>query len=823
MITNAMAVGLAGACLLVFAASANAITLARDGRPVATIVVREAALEVEPRLGGPFEPDHKVRWAAGDLQRVIMKMSGARLPIVGDGATVAGPVILVGASRRTEAWADRIPAGLTPRRREEGFLILCRGDTLLIAGNDEGPYNGTIYGVAEFLNRLGVRWFMPGEFGEVVPSRATVSFGDAEILERPDFALRLYGAHAHAYPDPDYRADLNAWRLHNKNHITSDELLAIAGDGHISLFLPGKDNFSHGVYPPEEFVEAHPEYFARTMDGRVNRGMVNLSHPDTPRLVAERIMAWIRAQEERTGRVPHSVGVALYDGPTVDYTPETMAGNLGFTELIGREGDPKHASVSEEWFRFMNKVVAEVVKEYPDFVIATNGYHNRDMPPEGVSLHPNLAVMFAPIWSDQIHAYDDPKSWQTVMQGNMLRRWCELSDRVYVYNYIYTMLVSALTPVPVTRKLARDYPLMKQWGVYGFTDEGNNSFMEHGMQTYYVRMKLQWDADVDVEAVLDDFFSTWYGPAAAPARAYWDALEECIESAVMLGHEDRILPYVYSPELVATLEARTREAEALAEQEPYRTRVRVDRLILEHLKGYMALNEAEFVGNYREAIKHADYMFEQRAELHRISPFFHLPEGDGPNQNLYAGAWYWNLTHRRDFYEKMLARLEGPEGRLIAQSPRHVRFRMDPANTGRLCRWHAPQFDRSDWDLIDTTRPFYIQGDNLMSENGVPYRGAMWYVFELEVPEERAGGPVQLYAPIVCSEAWVWVNGEFVGHRPYQQAYMRPAELDFDVTDAVVAGRNVIAVLVRADCLTEAAEGFQGPLFLYEPTAKTGH
>jgi len=779
----------------------EAMTLVENGKPAATIVVRQAALESEPGYE-VYAPDSKVRWAAEDLQHYIEKMSGAKLPIVGDGATVEGPRILVGASSLTTAFREKIPAGLTLKRREEGFVILSRGDTLLIAGNDEGPYCGTIYGVADFLNRLGVRWFMPGEFGEVVPSRATVTFADAEILERPDFAVRWSNYQFH----PDLRADLNAWRLHNKINVNPVELMAIAGDGHIARYLPAGDGI-----PPAKFAEIHPEYFAKTLDGKVNPGMVNLSHPDTPRLVAERIKDFIRKQKERTGRVPHSVGIALYDGPTVDYTPETMARNLGFTENIGRQGDPRYASVSEEWFRFMNKVAEEVAKEFPDVFLATNGYHNRDMPPEGVTLHPNLAVMFAPIWSDQIHAYDDPKSWQTVMQGNMLRRWTDLNDRVYVYNYIFTMLVTAQTPVPVTRKLARDYPLMKAWGVYGMVDEGDFSFMKHGMQSFYVRMNLQWNVGTDVDALLADFFSKWYGPAARPEQAFWDALEECIESTPLLGHEDRILPYVYTPELIDKLEASMKEAEAVAADEPYRTRVRVDRLILDHLKGYMALNVAEFSGDYREAIQQADSMFVLREELNRISPWLLASP---------SGAWYWNLTHRRAFYEKMLARLEGDEGRLIVQSPRHVKFRLDPANMGRLSRWHAPEFDRSDWRTIDTTQPYYIQGDGMLSENGVPYLGAMWYVFELDVPASFVGKPVQLYAPIVTGEAWAWVNGEFVGHRRHRQAYIRPAELDFDATAAVKPGRNVIGVLVRADCLTEAAEGFQGPLFLYAPKAK---
>ena len=76
---------------------------------------------------------------------------------------------------------------MTPQRDEEGFLLLCKGDRLVLAGNDEGPYHGTEYAVAEFLNRLGVRWFMPGDFGEVVPKRTTLTVAEMDVRQKPDF------------------------------------------------------------------------------------------------------------------------------------------------------------------------------------------------------------------------------------------------------------------------------------------------------------------------------------------------------------------------------------------------------------------------------------------------------------------------------------------------------------------------------------------------------------------------------------------------------------------------------------------------------------
>src|SRR5690349_9806463 len=161
------------------AGGAAALTLVQDGAPRATIVVARDALaaEPEPKAEHTAEPQpaaNKVAAAARDLRDYLQKITGARLPLVSDEKDPGGAVILVGKSALTRALDDKVPAGVTPQREEEGFVILAKGDRLLLAGNDEGPYHGTEYAVAELLERLGVRWFMPGEYGEVVPHQKTV-------------------------------------------------------------------------------------------------------------------------------------------------------------------------------------------------------------------------------------------------------------------------------------------------------------------------------------------------------------------------------------------------------------------------------------------------------------------------------------------------------------------------------------------------------------------------------------------------------------------------------------------------------------------------
>jgi hypothetical protein len=380
-----------------------------------------------------------------------------------------------------------------------------------------------------------------------------------------------------------------------------------------------------------------------------------------------------------------------------------------------------------------------------------------------------------------------------------------------------------LTPIPTVRKLERDFPFYKECGVWGFVDEQKPAtYMEHGIPSFYLRARLEWNADAKaMRAAEDEFYEKWYGPADKPARAYWDALEEAIQTSPILGHEHRILPYVYTPALLKALEKHQAAAEKAARDEPYATRVKVDRHILEHLKAYMAMNEAEFEADFAQAIVHLDQMVKHREALHNINPFFHLLEVgmEGGMERYYSGTWGSGLIWQKPAYQRLIDMTTGKTGELIAMGDRKVKFALDEADKGRFLGWNKPGFDRSSWQRVETTRPYYLQVPGALSKDGVPYRGQMWYVFEMDVPASAKGKPVKIYSAAVVTEAWVWVNGQYVGHRGYLEPYTRPAELDLDVTKAIQPGKkNLVAVRVStATNRTQAPDGFQGRVFLWSP------
>jgi hypothetical protein len=601
------------------------------------------------------------------------------------------------------------------------------------------------------------------------------------------------------------------WWLHLKPELAEQERLwklrnRMNPDTAGFFHIPGDSSVRNVVRP--ELLKEKPELFAMNPDGSRSPHLPNLSNPEAVTTAAEIARKYLR---EHPGA--NSYGFAPDDGLPRDYSPETVRLNAGFTCMGGRPGVPAEMSTTEEWIRFVNAVTREVRQEFPEVYIATNGYANRDIPPQGVTLDDHLVIMFAAIWSCTLHGYDDEHCWQKVRQGQMLRGWTAQCPNVWIYGYNYQMLVSGLTPLPEFTKLRRDFPLMKQWGVMGFHDENRNVWAEAGIASRWLRAQLEWDAEADVDALLADFFQQWYGPATKAMSAYHLGLDEAIARAAVHGHEDRCLPELYTPELLGRLQASLVQAEKEATGEPFLSRVRADRLMHDHLLAYVAMNQAELKGDFAAAAAAGARMLALRPELHGISPFFIWPDEDG----YHTGVWYWKIADRVKWYTNHAERLGGKTGDPLALCPTAADFALDPHDEGLHAGWYAPGTTWPGQRLLSTERPFYKQGCE--DERGHPYAGVLWYRLKVDIPAAAAGRKAVLVVPTLTTEGWCWVNGRFVGYRPYLEAYIRPAAMECEVTEALRPGATNDIVLRVSTSLSEAqaAEGIYGRAYLYAP------
>jgi len=650
--------------------------------------------------------------------------------------------------------------------------------------------------VAALLHRLGVRWYMPGDFGDFVPKKKTIAVEKLNVVSRPDFKMRNWWGPMSADLGPfEYR-----WKIRNRMN------------PFISVEMPADTSVRNVLPPPAELTNADfADIWGMGPNGEPYDGMPNLTSEKSVQYAAEKIKDRFRKNPDET-----SCGMAGDDGMPRDYSPGTLKRSIGLPDVYGRVGVPGDMSTTEEWMEWVQAVAREVYKEFPDHIITSNGYANRNTPPVGITPDPKIWIMFAAIWSDTMHAYDNPRSWQTLRQGEMIKRWASMYDNVFMYDYIYYMLAGCGAPIPLAHKHMHDMPLLKKWGVIGFGDEGRTLRGESGVFPTYLRARMMWNVNLDGKAEMEEFFANWYGPAKAPAMAFWEDLENTFETTPWLGHEDRILPYVYSQELIDRLEKNVKDAEALATDDWSKPRVRADRVVLENLKAFMAMSQAEFQADFAEAARQAQRMLDVRKGITALSRFYFDPD---PATGESAAYYYWNSTARRDYYKSLVELTAGSNGQMVVVLPEQAKFRTDPRDEGRFFGWHDPALKDDNWESILTTVPFYRQGKGCVDEQGYPYLGAIWYRMEVKVPSSAKGKKVALYAPAIEPEAWVWVNGQFIGHRPHRDTYERPNQLDMDVTKALKPGKkNLVAIRVHTGMNAAALpDGMVSRAFLYAP------
>lgn len=324
-----------------------------------------------------------------------------------------------------------------------------------------------------------------------------------------------------------------------------------------------------------------------------------------------------------------------------------------------------------------------------------------------------------------------------------------------------------------------------------------------GLPTRLVRARLEWDVETDVDAVLDDFFAKWFSRSAAPMQAYYAALEAAFENSSHHGHEDVILPTIYTEELMKELDGYIRRAETLAESETEKLHVRIERIIYDCLRQYVAMEKAKRGCNFSAAAGHAGRLLELEERLNGITPFM----GWHPYP-AYGAKWEQKRMLR------LAAKIDGREGRLVAVLPETARFRIDPHDDGRYQRWQEASLDVSRWQSIKTTAGWDAQG--FQDERGHPYKGVAWYQFDVEMPANTGKQRVFLCGPAMVNEAWVWVGGRFAGHLPYKLPWFRPHELDLEVGKLLQPGKR-IRITVRVLCNYDVfgANGIYERMFLY--------
>ena len=458
--------------LLLILAAYGAFPIVDSGQPRAVIAPLAADAPAETRR------------AVAELQRVVEKMTGAKLPL---STEVGAPTIHVG----RDAFVERASLELD-KLDEDGFVMATVGEhDLVLAGRNS---HGTEFAVYRFLQKYGgVRWYLPTDLGEVVPSRASFDVGKLADREEPSFHSRLWSSAA--------RFDHGVWERHN--------------------LCRSRYSFHHNllhVFVPSKLGNSHPEWFPE-IDGKRRVPRHDNDHGWQPCLAnpeAARYAAGVAREYFEKNPAASSFSLGMNDTAATGFCECAACQALDPTDPNESKTPRGMPNYSNRFYTFMNRVAAELSKTHPDKYLGCLAYHVTEPPPTfdvSPRVIPYLTAGRAN-WTDAAIREGDQR---------LIRGWCDKVPIVGIYDYYYGS--GFISPRIFTGLTEQSLKFSHRAGVRAFYAEIYSTWSLDGPKAW-VASQMLWDVDQSAPDLLDDFCRGLFGKAEPAMREYFQFLEE---------------------------------------------------------------------------------------------------------------------------------------------------------------------------------------------------------------------------------------------------------------------------------------------------------
>lgn len=508
-------------------------------------------------------PDSTV-YAGEQLCLYLRRATGALIPLM----RAKPPVdrffaVGSGAAHECGVEADACELG------KEGYLLRAVNGCVVISGASD-TLRGDVYGVFDFLERyVGARFFT--ETIERIPSRPTLCLPD-DIDERIVPALEYRDVY---YPGLTLGGD---WSV--KNRANGQYVTLRAHQGGKVSYYPFVHSFNL-ILDPEEYFDEHPEYFSYVDGKRVReRTQLCLTNPDVLRIAKQRVREWIREHPEAS-----IVSISQND-----------CFNPCQCERC-REVDEYEGSHAGTLLRFVNAIAGELADEFPDIVFDTLAYQYTRKPPLHVRPLPNVCVRLCSIECCFAHplgeCHEQMSRWvkeKSAAFQDDLEGWAKICDRLYVWDYVVNYS-HYMMPFFNFNVLAPNIRYLIDNHVKGIFEEGSTSLYggtELAEMRAWILSKLLWNPSLDTHELAREFIAGVYGQAAPYIQRYYELLRGALDSSPdsHFGLYDLpMIPYI-TPDVIARAMELFDMAEAAADDEVLRERVRMARLPMRYFELY---------------------------------------------------------------------------------------------------------------------------------------------------------------------------------------------------------------------------------------------
>ncbi len=521
------------------AVSTFAAELVKDEQSTAEIILNQDA-------------QASVRVAAEQLQKYVEKMSGAKLDIVTTPTGKFQTRVYVGESAATKA------LGVTlDDVKHDGFKIWTKGNDVVVAGRDidwytecgfssktldnvdrsglwnqftghewrspmfilsrekmvrSGPLlefhpqtgSGTLYGIFHLLEQQGFRWYAafpaPNEdLGKVIPVKQSIVIPEQETTCEPEFAIRNFGYYVATREDALWIKSMGVGMAEFQiPWHSSGRILDHQEDPELAGKINGKPDFHAPKMSSDKFRRTFLEYL-----DCVNRWyptrlpFVSFCQPD----------GWGTIDDEDKKKGWDRIETRGADGRFSDY-------NWDFAMNMRDRYNAKYPGNTQR------KLVY--------------AYSNTSRIPESLEEIPDDVTIYFTHHSDKVHMSDyriNAQEWLAKVKD--IRQFV-----FYDYYYEHTLYKGVRPPMPYvfTENLKKNFDFMydhcngwllegmitefRDGKAYGFYRPAINHLM------FFLRNRLSWNRDLDLEKELDEYCTLFYGPAAAEMRELLTFSEE---------------------------------------------------------------------------------------------------------------------------------------------------------------------------------------------------------------------------------------------------------------------------------------------------------
>jgi hypothetical protein len=183
---------------------------------------------------------------------------------------------------------------------------------------------------------------------------------------------------------------------------------------------------------------------------------------------------------------------------------------------------------------FVNRVADAIRADWPDKYIGTFAYQYTRQAPRNIVPRDNVLIRLCSIECDFSHPIAETAFNRPFLKD--LQDWSKIAPTLFIWDYVVNFN-QYLAPYPNFGVLAANIKTFRDHHAIGIQEEAQyqSDGAEFSEMKAWVLARLLWDPEQDTDALVKEFITDYYGPAAPQVQAYFDLCRSRIQDDTVMG------------------------------------------------------------------------------------------------------------------------------------------------------------------------------------------------------------------------------------------------------------------------------------------------